>query len=171
MKKVALLVIPLLLTLQPAAAQERLSSSNAAPHSTLSRAESENQPVFLTDRVSANLSHLYSSQSKEIPLCLFGQKEQDGYVVDQVRFPRINASKNSSTQFNGGRCSKHDDFLGYVHNHDYFSGSGCHPSVIDIRRLLLDEDSTLEVIACKNESDVSFHAYHQQDFSSEKQGE
>jgi hypothetical protein len=171
MRKVTLLVLPLVLALQPAACQEGVSSSDMTPLSMLTRAESESQPIFLTKRVAANLSHLYSSQDKEIPLCVFGQKEQDRYVVDQVRFPLINASSDSRTQFNGGRCRKHDDFLGYVHNHDYISHSGCHPSVIDIRRLLLDEDSELEVIACKDDSDVSFHAYHQQEFSSDKQGE
>lgn len=170
MRKVTLLTVLLVLTLQPAACQERLASSNVTPLSTLTRAESETQPIFLTNRVATNLSHLYASQSKEIPLCIFGEKEEDRYVVDEVRFPLINASTDSRTQFNGGRCRKHDDFLGYVHNHDHFSDSGCRPSVIDIRRLLLDEDSTLEVIACKKDTDVSFHAYHQQAFSSEDQG-
>lgn len=170
MSKVILLIISLVLTLQSAAGQERLSSSNEMTNATLIQAESENQPVFLTSRVAANLSYLYASQSKEIPLCIFGQEEPARYVVDRVRFPLINTSEDSRTQFNGGRCRKHDDFLGYIHNHDYFSDSGCHPSVIDIRRLLLDEDSKLDLIACKNDTDVSFHAYHEQDFSSEKQG-
>lgn len=113
-------------------------------------------PVFLTDRVGENLSHVYRTVERELPLCLFGTQSPERLVVRRVGLPRIDSATDSTAVFSGRGCQAQDDFLGYVHNH--FKSAPCRPSLTDTRRFLLDKEPRIELVACPRPSRTIYHA-------------
>jgi hypothetical protein len=113
-------------------------------------------PVFLTDRVGENLSHVYRNVDRELPLCLFGTEGPERLVVRRVGLPRIDSATDSTAVFSGRGCQAQADFLGYVHNH--FKSAPCRPSRTDTRRFLLDKEPRIELVACPRPSRTIYHA-------------
>lgn len=92
--------------------------------------EGPGSKIKLEPIVAANMRHTYDGTSKELPFCLFGhKKENGGYVVNDMDFPRIISSEKYRTEFSDRSCMQKDDYLGMVHNHE--EGS-CFPSDRDL---------------------------------------
>lgn len=113
-------------------------------------------PVFLTDRVGENLSHVYRNVEHELPLCLFGTESRKRIVVRRVGLPRIDSATDSTAEFSGRGCQARSGFLGYVHNHS--KSSPCRPSLTDTRRFLLDKEPRIELVACPRPTTTIYHA-------------
>jgi hypothetical protein len=114
--------------------------------------------VALTRILHAELSTIYSVAEKEIPLCLFGVKNENGTLLKRAAFPDQLSTTDSTVTFDGTSCEGQSDFLGYVHNHDP-PESLCRPTPLDKARFWLNADSDVELIACTRESEVTFHSF------------
>jgi len=114
--------------------------------------------VVLTKNLQAELSAIYSVAEKEIPLCLFGAKNEDGIVLDRTAFPDQLSTTDSTVTFDGASCEDQADFRGYAHNHDP-PESLCKPTPLDKARFRLNSDSEVELIACTWESEVTYHPF------------
>jgi|GEM_PF-4562639 len=114
--------------------------------------------VLLTKSLESKLSVVYSTAEKEIPLCLFGDKNENETLLERAAFPDRLSTTDSTVTFDGSSCEDHRDFLGYVHNHDP-PNSLCEPTPLDKVRFALNSDSDVELIACTRESDITFHAF------------
>jgi hypothetical protein len=114
--------------------------------------------VVLTRGLEDALSTIYGVAEKEIPLCLFGTRNEDGTRLKRAAFPDQLSTTDSTVTFDGTSCEAHPDFLGYVHNHDP-SGSLCEPTPLDKVRFALNSDSKVELIACTRETGVTYHAF------------
>jgi len=145
----------LLLGAVPALGQE-VGNFKVVAEAATAEAEISDVPVFLSERVGTNLSHVYRHVEKELPLCLFGTETQDRLVVTRVGFPDIDAITDSTAEFSGRPCQAQNDFLGYVHNH--FKSSPCRPSSTDLRRFLLDKEPRIELVACPRPTKTIYHA-------------
>lgn len=108
-------------------------------------------PNISVDPVAAsNLEEIYASTEKEIPFCLFGSENPDGsYRVNRLGVPQINSSETGTTTFNLDRCSKRENFLGMVHNHERGS---CYPSQTDIRTFY-SSGIDIFMVYCKKQGD------------------
>ena len=114
--------------------------------------------VVLTKSLKAELSTIYSVAEKEIPLCLFGTKNEHKALLERAAFPDRLSTTDSTVTFDGASCEAQSDFLGYVHNHDP-PASLCRPTPLDEARFALNGDSHVELIACTRESEVTYHAF------------
>lgn len=149
-----LLALLILASAPPALSQED-GRFKVVAESASTRAISD-VPVFLTDRLGENLSHVYQNVEREIPLCLFGTESPERLVVRRVGLPRIDSATDSTAEFSGRGCQAQSDFLGYVHNH--FKSSPCRPSLTDTRRFLLDKEPMIELVACPRPEKTIYHA-------------
>lgn len=155
----AMRVVPLLLLLLTSGASPAFSQATSSFKVVAESASGEtisDIPVFLTDRVGENLSHIYQNVGREIPLCLFGTEGRERLVVRRVGLPRIDSATDSTAVFSGRGCQAQSDFLGYVHNH--FKSSPCRPSLTDTRRFLLDKEPRIELVACPRAAKTIYHA-------------
>lgn len=116
------------------------------------------EDVILTRSLQAELSAVYNVAEKEIPLCLFGVKNENGIVLERTAFPDQLSATDSTVTFDGASCEDQSDFLGYVHNHDP-PESLCKPTPLDKARFRLNSDSEVELIACTWESEVTYHPF------------
>jgi len=114
--------------------------------------------VLLTEDLESKLSVVYGVAEKEIPLCLFGAESEHGMLLERMAFPDQLSATDSTVTFDGASCEARPDFLGYVHNHDP-PASRCEPTPLDEARFALNSDSQVEVIACTQESGVTYHAF------------
>jgi hypothetical protein len=114
--------------------------------------------VALTKNLESTLSTVYGTAEKEIPLCLFGAKNESGVLLERTAFPDQLSTTDSTVTFDGASCEVQSDFLGYVHNHDP-PESLCKPTPLDKARFILNDDSEVELIACTRELEVTYHSY------------
>ena len=114
--------------------------------------------VVLTKSLEGALSTIYGVAEKEIPLCLFGTRNEDATLLKRAAFPDQLSTTDSTVTFDGASCEARPDFLGYVHNHDP-PGSLCEPTPLDKVRFALNSDSRVELIACTWETEVTYHAF------------
>jgi len=114
--------------------------------------------VVLTTSLKAKLSTIYGVAEKEIPLCLFGARNEGGILLERTAFPDRLSATDSTVTFDGASCEAQPDFLGYVHNHDP-PESLCEPTPLDEARFALNGDSDVELIACTREPEVTYHAF------------
>lgn len=110
------------------------------PKETLSR-------ISLTDRVGAFLTYDYSDRKIEIPYCVVGQKNGNEYYVNDLVFPHILKSTDTSSVLL--RC-KVKNYLGLLHNHSQKprTDGKCVISGDDLRRFINDDNAKLEIIVC-----------------------
>ena len=114
--------------------------------------------IRLTRSLESTLSAVYSAAEKEIPLCLFGARNEGRVVLERTSFPDQLSTTDSTVTFDGASCEAQSDFLGYVHNHDP-PESLCRPTPLDKARFSLNGDSEIELIACTRESEVTYHSF------------
>ena len=109
--------------------------------------------VVMRSGVYETLQHAYKNQDTEFPFCLHGSSVDNKVKVEALRVPDVTLSHDSFGSFNNVSCALSPDYLGMIHNHPT---GACFPSSIDFGRFNESTYATLEVVACRKDSEVSF---------------
>lgn len=100
--------------------------------------------VHYMPNVLNNLINIYDNRSREMPICLLGNKKGDTYIIDDIKIPVIYSANNVSTSFSPEIC-QNKKYLGMIHNHSDY----CQPSEVDINRFIHDKKAKIETIVCE----------------------